>query len=118
MQVLTAQQKQTSLTTLQWLRDFQSIKKPKEVLLDKYVSKLVIESSNSAEDSLDTFKGARFRSDAVKEIRTIFNSDKRQVKPQLLTLLSQNLYPNQERLARWMLDLLTASFFKEALPSA
>lgn len=108
VQVLTGQQKQTSLPIAQWLRYFQSIKIPKAVLSDEHVSKLVIESSNSAEDSLDTIKVARFRSDAVKEIRTILNSDKKQVQPQLTNLLTQDLYPNQERLVRWMLDLLTS----------
>lgn len=108
VQVLIGQQKQTSISTLHWLKYFQSIKVPNAVLSDEHVSKLVIESSNSADDSLDTIKVARFRSDAVKEIRTILNGDKRQVKPQLLSLLAQNLYPNQERLVRWMLDLLTS----------
>ena len=108
VQVLTGQQKQTSISTSQWLRYFQGIKTPNAVLLDEHVSKLVIESSNSAEDSLDTIKVARFRSDAVKEIRTILNGDKKQVQPQLINLLTQKLYPNQERLVRWMLDLLTS----------
>jgi integrase len=108
IQVLTGQQKQTSISTSQWLRYFQGIKTPNAVLLDEHVSKLVIESSNSAEDSLDTIKVARFRSDAVKEIRTILNGDKKQVQPQLINLLTQKLYPNQERLVRWMLDLLTS----------
>lgn len=105
VQVLTGQQKQTSISTAQWLRYFQGIKTPKAVLSDEHVSKLVIESSNSAEDSFDTVKVERFRSDAVKEIRTILNTDKKQVQPQLLSLLTQNLYPNQQRLVRWMLDL-------------
>jgi integrase len=108
VQVLTGQQKQTSISTLQWLRYFQGIKTPGAVLSDEHVSKLVIESSNSTEDSLDTIKSARFRSDAVKEIRTILNGDKKQAQPQLINLLTQNLYPNQERLVRWMLDLLTS----------
>jgi len=110
VQVLTGQQKQTSLPIEQWLRYFQGIKTPSAVLSDEHVSKLVIESSNSteAEDSLDTIKVARFRSDAVKEIRTILNGDKKQAQPQLINLLTQNLYPNQERLVRWMLDLLTS----------
>lgn len=108
VQVLTGQQKQTSISTSQWLRYFQGIKTPSAVLLDEHVSKLVIESSNSTEDSLDTIKVARFRSDAVKEIRTILNGDKKQAQPQLINLLTQNLYPNQERLVRWMLDLLTS----------
>ena len=108
VQVLTGQQKQTSISTSQWLRYFQGIKTPSAVLSDEHVSKLVIESSNSTEDSLDTIKVARFRSDAVKEIRTILNGDKKQAQPQLINLLTQNLYPNQERLVRWMLDLLTS----------
>lgn len=108
VQVLTGQQKQTSISIAQWLRYFQSIKTPNVVLSDEHVSKLVIESSNSTEDSLDTIKVARFRSDAVKEIRTILNGDKKQAQPQLINLLTQNLYPNQERLVRWMLDLLTS----------
>jgi len=108
VQVLIGQQKQTSISTSQWLRYFQGIKTPSAVLSDEHVSKLVIESSNSTEDSLDTIKVARFRSDAVKEIRTILNGDKKQAQPQLINLLTQNLYPNQERLVRWMLDLLTS----------
>lgn len=108
VQVLIGQQKQTSLPIVQWLRYFQSIKIPNAVLSDEHVSKLVIESSNSAENSLTDVKVERFRSDAVKEIRSILNSDKKQVKPQLLNLLTQNLYPNQERLVRWMIDLLTS----------
>lgn len=108
VQVLTGQQKQTSISTSQWLRYFQGIKTPSAVLSDEHVSKLVIESSNSTEDSLDAIKVAPFRSDAVKEIRTILNGDKKQAQPQLINLLTQNLYPNQERLVRWMLDLLTS----------
>lgn len=108
VQVLTGQQKQTSLPIAQWLRYFQDIKIPNAVLSDEHVSKLVIESSNSAENSIADVKVERFRSDAVKEIRSILNSDKKQVKPQLLDLLTQNLYPNQERLVRWMIDLLTS----------
>lgn len=108
VQVLTGQQKQTSLPIEQWLRYFKSIKTPNAVLSDEHVSKLVIESSNSAENSIADVKVERFRSDAVKEIRNILNSGKKQVKPQLLDLLTQNLYPNQERLVRWMIDLLTS----------
>ena len=108
VQVLMGQQKQTSISTSQWLRYFQGIKTPSAVLSDEHVSKLVIESSNSTEDSLDAIKVAPFRSDAVKEIRTILNGDKKQAQPQLINLLTQNLYPNQERLVRWMLDLLTS----------
>ncbi|MDN6275990.1 tyrosine-type recombinase/integrase [Psychrobacter sp.] len=108
VQVLTGQQKQTSMPIDQWIRYFQSIKTPNAILSDEHVSKLVIESSNSAEDSLVGVKVERFRSDAVKEIRSILNNDKRQVESQLESLLIQNLYPNQERLVRWMLDLLTS----------
>ena len=68
----------------------------------------MIESSNSIENSLADVKVERFRSDAVKEICSILNNDKRQVKPKLLGLLTQNLYSNQERLVRWILDLFTS----------
>lgn len=105
VQVLTGQQKHTSISTAQLLRYFQSIKVPKMVLSDEHVSKLMIESRNSADDPLDTVKVARFRSDAVKEIRNILNGDKKQAQSQLINLLAQNLYPNQERLVKWMLDL-------------
>lgn len=108
VQVLTGQQKQTSLPIAQWLRYFQSIKTPNAVLSDEHVSKLVIESSNSTKAPLVGVKGERFRSDAVKEIRSKLNNDKRQAESQLESLLTQNLYPNQERLVRWMLDLLTS----------
>ena len=108
VQVLTGQQKQTSISTSQWLRYFQSIKTPNAVLSDEHLSKLVIESGNSTKAPLVGLKGERFRSDAVKEIRSILNNDKRQAESQLESLLTQNLYPNQERLVRWMLDLLTS----------
>lgn len=107
VQVLTGQQKQTSISTSQLLRYFQSIKTPKVVLSDEHVSKLMIgpSTSNNGDNALDAVKVERFRSDAVKEIRTILNNDKKQVQPQLVSLLTQNLYPNQQRLVRWMLDL-------------
>ncbi|WP_201581528.1 site-specific integrase [Psychrobacter glacincola] len=107
VQVLTGQQKQTSISTSQLLRYFQSIKTPKVVLSDEHVSKLMIgpSTSNNGDNILDAVKVERFRSDAVKEIRTILNNDKKQVQPQLVSLLTQNLYPNQQRLVRWMLDL-------------
>ncbi len=107
VQVLTGQQKQTSISTSQLLRYFQSIKTPKVVLSDEHVSKLMIgpSTSNNSDNALDAVKVERFRSDAVKEIRTILNNAKKQVQPQLVILLTQNLYPNQQRLVRWMLDL-------------
>lgn len=107
VQVLTGQQKQTSISTSQLLRYFQSIKTPKVVLSDEHVSKLMIgpSTSNNGDNILDAVKVERFRSDAVKEIRTILNNDKKQVQPQLVSLLTQKLYPNQQRLVRWMLDL-------------
>ncbi len=107
VQVLTGQQKQTSISTSQLLRYFQSIKTPKVVLSDEHVGKLMIgpSTSNNGDNILDAVKVERFRSDAVKEIRTILNNDKKQVQPQLVSLLTQNLYPNQQRLVRWMLDL-------------
>ena len=90
VQVLTGQQKQTSISTSQWLRYFQSIKTPNAVLSDEHLSKLVIESGNSTKAPLVGLKGERFRSDAVKEIRSILNNDKRQAESQLESLLTQN----------------------------
>ena len=105
VQVLTGQQKQTSISTSQLLRYFQSVKTPTVALSDENVSKLMIEPSNGGVGTLNTVKVERFRSDAVKEIRNILNANKKQVQPQLVNLLTQNLYPNQERLVKWILDL-------------
>ncbi|WP_169391422.1 MULTISPECIES: hypothetical protein [Psychrobacter] len=111
VQVLTNQQKQTSISTAQWLRYFQGIKIPTTVLSDDHVSKLMIEPSisDSTENLRDVIKVERFRSDAVKEIRTILNGDKKQIQYKLEKLLTQNLYLNQERLVRWMLDLFISN---------
>jgi len=103
VEVLTGQQSQTSVTEEHLLRYFQTIKTPKAILTDDHISRLVIESSN--EPSLEPSKTVRFKSDAVKEIRAILNDDRKKVREQLEGLLKQALYPNQERLVIWMLDL-------------
>ncbi|WP_201529377.1 site-specific integrase [Psychrobacter frigidicola] len=44
----------------------------------------------------------------VKEIRAILNGDRKKVREQLDALLNQDLYPNQERLVKWMIDLFVS----------
>ena len=106
VEVLVGQQNQTSVSEEHLLRYFQTIKTPKVVITDEHISRLVIEARN--ENSSEPFKTERFKSDAVKEIRAILNGDRKKVKEQLETLLNQGLYPNQERLVKWMIDLFVS----------
>lgn len=106
VEVLVGQQNQTSVSEEHLLRYFRTIKTPKVIITDEHIGRLVIEASN--ETSLEPFKAMRFKSDAVKEIRAILNGDKKKVKEQLETLLNQGLYPNQERLVKWMIDLFVS----------
>lgn len=103
VEVLVGQQNQTSISEKHLLRYFQTIKTPKVMITDDNIGRLVIEASNK--DLLEPSKAEMFKSDAVKEIRDILNGNKKKVREQLDSLLKQGLYPNQERLVEWMIDL-------------
>ena len=103
IEVLVGQQNHTSISEEHFLRYFKTIKTPKVIITDEHISRLVIEASN--ETLSEPFKAERFKSDAVREIRAILNGHRRKVREQLDSLLKKGLYPNQERLVKWMIDL-------------
>ena len=103
VEVLTGNQKHTALSPEHWLRYFQTIKVPKVALTDEHFSQLIIECNSQYSD--DGSDNIQVKSDIVKNIRNILNNDKQSIKSALEKLSNQSLYPNQQRLVTWMIEL-------------
>lgn len=102
VEVLLGNQNQTSITQEQLLRYFKKIKQPKVTLFTHDIEKLTIQ--NSQPQNIDNHKPL-FKSDIVKDIRGILNSDAKKIRAKLEQLLTEPLFPNQIRLVTWMIDL-------------
>ncbi|SUD91829.1 site-specific integrase [Psychrobacter phenylpyruvicus] len=105
VQVLLGNQNQTSITQEQLLRYFQKIKQPKAVLSNNDIEKLTIESKDELRSTDDNSQ--QFKSDIVKDVRSILNSDAKKIRAKLEQLLTEPLFPNQIRLVTWIIDLHT-----------
>ena len=89
VEVLTDNQKHTAVTTEHWLRYFQTVKVSKVNLQDDHFSRLIIKANSN--DLAKNLGSQIFKSDIVKDIRHILNTNNRSINASQMPYLN-NLY--------------------------